>query len=238
MTDEEIKYHNQLWYYKTYNRLINKCIQMEVEGYPEDMYTERHHILPKSMGGTDNNVNLVQMPIRYHIMAHILLSYAYPNDRSLAYAAGCMTSLGNKFTTAARSMAISKFSTRIIADVREKSIKARIGRFTGENSASWGRKASEETRKKQSLAKKGKYNGKNHPNYGKHWPEEMRNRISKTLRGVAAGGKNPAARKVIDSGNNIFDSIKTAADYYGFNRRTLNRWLKERPEKGFKYYNN
>lgn len=22
---EEIKYHNQLWYYKTYNQLIDKC---------------------------------------------------------------------------------------------------------------------------------------------------------------------------------------------------------------------
>lgn len=24
MTQEEIKYHNQLWYYKTYNQLIDK----------------------------------------------------------------------------------------------------------------------------------------------------------------------------------------------------------------------
>ena len=46
MTQEEIKYHNQLWYYKTYNQLIDKCIQLESDGYPEDMYTEVHHILP------------------------------------------------------------------------------------------------------------------------------------------------------------------------------------------------
>lgn len=53
MTQEEIKYHNQLWYYKTYNQLIDKCIQLESDGYPEDMYTEVHHILPKCMGGTN-----------------------------------------------------------------------------------------------------------------------------------------------------------------------------------------
>ncbi len=60
MTQEEIKYHNQLWYYKTYNQLIDKCIQMESEGYPEDMYTEVHHILPKCMGGTDSRKNLIK----------------------------------------------------------------------------------------------------------------------------------------------------------------------------------
>ena len=32
MTQEEIKYHNQLWYYKTYNQLIDKCIQLESDG--------------------------------------------------------------------------------------------------------------------------------------------------------------------------------------------------------------
>lgn len=35
----------ELWYYKQYNKLIDKCIQMESEGYPEDVYTEVHHIL-------------------------------------------------------------------------------------------------------------------------------------------------------------------------------------------------
>lgn len=62
MTQEEIKYHNQLWYYKTYNQLIDKCIQLESDGYPEDMYTEVHHILPKCMGGTNKEDNLVRMP--------------------------------------------------------------------------------------------------------------------------------------------------------------------------------
>lgn len=53
----------ELWYYKQYNKLIDKCIQMESEGYPEDVYTEVHHILPKCMGGTNKKNNLVRMPI-------------------------------------------------------------------------------------------------------------------------------------------------------------------------------
>ena len=85
MTQEEIKYHNQLWYYKTYNQLIDKCIQLESDGYPEDMYTEVHHILPKCMGGTNKEDNLVRMPVRYHIMAHLLLVKIYPNIGKIIY---------------------------------------------------------------------------------------------------------------------------------------------------------
>ena len=112
MTEEEIKYHNRLWYYKTYNQLIDKCIQMEKDGYPEDMYTEVHHILPKCQGGTNEKCNLVKMPVRYHIMAHILLAYAFPEEKILLYAAGCMISLGNKFTNEQRKLGLKSFSTK------------------------------------------------------------------------------------------------------------------------------
>lgn len=52
MTKEEIEYHNRLWYYKTYNALIEKALNTK---YPKDVYTERHHILPKCMGGSNES---------------------------------------------------------------------------------------------------------------------------------------------------------------------------------------
>lgn len=36
-------------------------------------YTERHHIIPKSVGGTDEYDNLVRLTIREHWIAHCLL---------------------------------------------------------------------------------------------------------------------------------------------------------------------
>lgn len=118
MTQEEIKYHNQLWYYKTYNQLIDKCIQLESDGYPEDMYTEVHHILPKCMGGTNKEDNLVRMPVRYHIMAHLLLVKIYPNIGKIIYAANIMI-VGNKNTRAERNLALNQFSTKTISQLRE-----------------------------------------------------------------------------------------------------------------------
>ena len=131
---EEIKYHNQLWYYKTYNQLIDKCIQMESDGYPEDMYTEVHHILPKCMGGTNDKFNLVRMPVRYHIVAHMLLACIYINDIKLQWAVSKMISGDKK----------NYSSTRVVAWIRGN--QSRL--FSGKNNPNYGKTPSEETRKK------------------------------------------------------------------------------------------
>jgi len=40
---------------------------------PGDVYTERHHVVPKSMGGSDSKDNLVYLSARAHYIAHYLL---------------------------------------------------------------------------------------------------------------------------------------------------------------------
>lgn len=58
-----------------YNDLINYCKYEEIEGY-----TETHHILPKSIGGTDEKENLVKLSFPEHLFAHYLLAIIYfPN---------------------------------------------------------------------------------------------------------------------------------------------------------------
>ena len=117
MTEEEIKYHNRLWYYKTYNQLIDKCIQMEKDGYPEDMYTEVHHILPKCQGGTNEKCNLVRMPVRYHIVAHMLLACAFPEEKGLVYAVIAM-SIGTGNEKINRNRFLNS-SSKLISKFRE-----------------------------------------------------------------------------------------------------------------------
>lgn len=191
MTQEEIKYHNRLWYYKTYNQLIDKCIQMEKEGYPEDLYTEVHHILPKCQGGTNDECNLVRMPIRYHIIAHMLLACAFPDNPKLIYSVNAILMIGggnnNISQLESRKLAISKVSTRLISKFREEAVKSRRGKHLteehkkkiseaqkGEKSYMYGKHAhhTEETRKKISLANKGRAKSK-----------ETREKLSKALKG-------------------------------------------------------
>lgn len=44
------------------------------------MYTETHHIIPKTMGGTDSNDNLVILTYREHFLCHWLLSKAIKKE--------------------------------------------------------------------------------------------------------------------------------------------------------------
>lgn len=53
-----------------YQRLIAKA---GIRGYV-DGYVEQHHILPKTLGGSDDRSNLVFLTAREHFLAHMLLA--------------------------------------------------------------------------------------------------------------------------------------------------------------------
>lgn len=77
-------------YTRIYDDLISRAKARPV---PSD-YTETHHILPKCLGGSDDATNLVELTAREHFIAHQLLVKIHPQNRSLLYAAVCMTVLG------------------------------------------------------------------------------------------------------------------------------------------------
>lgn len=69
-----------------YDRLIQRARNRVLEGY-----VERHHVLPKCMGGSDAIDNLVQLTAEEHYVAHQLLCKMHPAVRGLAFAAQAMT---------------------------------------------------------------------------------------------------------------------------------------------------
>lgn len=46
-----------------------------------DGYFERHHILPRSLGGSDENDNIVNLTAKEHYIAHRLLVEIYKDDK-------------------------------------------------------------------------------------------------------------------------------------------------------------
>lgn len=82
-------------------------------------YYETHHIIPKCMGGTDDEANLVRIPAREHIFLHIILTEIYPTNDKLLYAANCMISMDNTVGKH-RKLALAKFSTRILGEIRAR----------------------------------------------------------------------------------------------------------------------
>lgn len=57
-------------------------------------YSERHHVVPKCLGGTDDESNLVYMSAEAHYVAHQLLVKMNPGHYGLSYAAMLMTRVG------------------------------------------------------------------------------------------------------------------------------------------------
>jgi len=59
---------------------------------------EKHHIIPKCMGGSNNKENIVNLTPEEHFVAHQLLVRIYPNHTKLIYAAHMMgnTRINNK----------------------------------------------------------------------------------------------------------------------------------------------
>ena len=56
-------------YTKWYNLIINRAQNRKIEGY-----VERHHIIPKSLGGNNKKSNIVSLTAREHFICHWLLT--------------------------------------------------------------------------------------------------------------------------------------------------------------------
>lgn len=73
-------------YKRHYNLLIERAQTRQLTGY-----AEKHHVVPKCMGGTDHKSNLVELTPEEHYVAHQLLVKMYPDIDNLVYAANKMT---------------------------------------------------------------------------------------------------------------------------------------------------
>lgn len=157
-------------YRSYYNRLMNRAKHRLLEGY-----SERHHIIPRCLGGSNNSDNIVRLTAEEHYVAHQLLVKIYPGNAKLIFAAKMMTVSGyakrtnNKLYSWLRqkhAAAISEMNTgrkngpMSDEDKRKKSVALKGRVFTDEHKrniskARKGIRASAETRAKMSKTHKG-----------------------------------------------------------------------------------
>jgi hypothetical protein len=180
-------------YEKIYNQIIERGKSRKLDGYKE-----KHHIIPKCIGGTNDNENLVELTAREHYICHKLLTEIYPTQNGLHYATFRMVhsinAMGEKrdYRICAREYQrlreniVVSDETRVKMRISHQNISEETRRKIGE--ASLGRIPNDETRKKISDARLGKYCseetkikiGKIHK--GKINSEETKNKISESLK--------------------------------------------------------
>lgn len=72
-----------------YLRIYNEIIEKRKDNIPQKIYTEKHHIIPRCLGGSNAKKNLVKLTAREHYICHYLLWKMYkntPKELSLLYA--------------------------------------------------------------------------------------------------------------------------------------------------------
>tara|TARA_Y100000310_G_scaffold27904_1_gene26531 strand:+ start:403 stop:1182 length:780 start_codon:yes stop_codon:yes gene_type:complete len=67
--------NNNVNYKKCYDLLIQRAIDRDLTGYKE-----KHHIIPRCLGGSDADSNIVGLTTREHFICHALLAKMYPID--------------------------------------------------------------------------------------------------------------------------------------------------------------
>jgi len=75
-------YNKKMNYKKHYDLLISSRLSRDNSKLP---YTERHHIIPKSEGGSDDESNIIKLTAREHFLAHWLLYRDNPELKSRVF---------------------------------------------------------------------------------------------------------------------------------------------------------
>jgi hypothetical protein len=78
-------------YHYHYDALMTRAKTRKLSGY-----FERHHVVPRCLGGADDANNLVELTPEEHYLAHQLLIKMYPDHEGLVWAAYKMTWNSNK----------------------------------------------------------------------------------------------------------------------------------------------
>jgi hypothetical protein len=133
-------------------------------------YVERHHILPRCLGGSDEPENIASLTPREHFLAHLLLVKMHPGHNGLSFAAHMMGRQG----TLDRSRDYAWVRARVSADQSRRMagvprseaamaglVAARHAPKSAEHraklaAANKGKRASEETRARLSVALTGR----------------------------------------------------------------------------------
>lgn len=170
-----------------YLRFIEHCKKKQ---YHRDEYLERHHIVPRHAGGTNNKENLIKLSLKDHILAHKIRYEVYGSQYDLS---ACNYMTGQ-----------SAEAKKIIC--------------AANGAKSKGRKLTEEHKRK--LSKPGKLNpfhGKTHTEevkkrirekaIGRKWSKKAREKLSKTLK-LRSDITNPRRCKI---NGEVYPSLTQAA---------------------------
>lgn len=213
------------WYYQ----IIEQAQHRITTGY-----TERHHIVPRSLGGSNDDSNLVDLTAREHFICHWLLTKMHAGEaRGKMINALYLMQGKNQYQ-------VRYINSKVYSTLREEYSqyisnlnKGRVQPLTEnikQKAAQTGRKRasfSEEWKAKMSVSKLGENNNR----YGVEVSEETRKKIGDKIRGRKQTTEEKARRAEANRGKtkpkklcphcNQMIAVNTYSRWHGSNCRSL-----------------
>ena len=183
-------------------------------------YAERHHIMPKCLGGKNVYSNLIYLSPRCHLLAHWLLMRAYPEVRALkiAYATMCSrdsVKLSPKMYELAK-MAVSGDNSMLA-----RAVVTPMGRFPTVAAAAAAHKVS-----KAIISRKAGSSSMLHRGY--YW-------LDNVVQGDTADGRNAHhLRKGVRTPYGIFESVREAGRVLEIHHSTISKRIRQK-HPGYSY---
>jgi len=169
-------------YNKIYFQIIERAKNRTLIGYKE-----RHHVMPKCLGGNNDKENLVDLTAKEHFLCHQLLCEIYPTNDKLKYALFLMNigkQLKEKYTISSRTYERLKIEHSLFLKGKKHSLetKRKISKTKK------GKKLSKETIAKMVISRLGKKHknhirGKKHKLFGYKQTSEHSQKIGKSRLG-------------------------------------------------------
>lgn len=138
-------------YSRCYYSIVSRARSRILEGY-----TETHHVIPTSLGGTDDQSNLVKLTAREHYICHLLLPKmtSGSHHHKMLYAYIIMS--GRKLYNSKKYSFYRTEYASVNSKLRSGASNGMFGADrAGEKNTFFGKKHSEETKRKISEKKKG-----------------------------------------------------------------------------------
>jgi len=216
-------------YKKIYDQLVEKCKVRGLNKSALEGYFEKHHIVPKCMGGSDGTENFVLFTPREHVIAHRLLWKAFPDNYSLMWA---YTRTVNSHKGILNSREVEKakiakalyMSNRVVSEetkdkIRNTLLGRKVPREVVEKTRAknTGKKRTKETSEKISKRRK--------EIIAEGWtmPEEARKKIGDAFRGKSISEEHKRKISEFNKGKVMPPHVLAATSAY---QKSLRPWQK------------
>jgi len=144
-------------YIKHYDRLIDRARNRILDGYGEN-----HHVIPKCMGGSNEDINIVRLTAEEHYIAHQLLVKMNPPDVTDPYnGKNPLNIIHDKLVSAAvqmtrKSNSNKRINNKLYGWLKRRISKSKSVKMKGRIGPNRGWVPSEETRAKWRAIRKGR----------------------------------------------------------------------------------